>query len=131
LVRNGRIEINYTNEKEGIAIDDIEYLVSDIDPPYIYLHETKINKSKKISLEEAQSYLLSESAISPDGAEISSGYRDTRANDIVGVFDWGNRNYFSYYLQKYNTNIRLNLVGIESYGSQFTYKFIGWILKEN
>ncbi len=93
----------------------------------IFLHDTKKNESREITLEEAQTLPLSGLLTSPDGVTVSGRY-DRRGGGFFFVFDGGSSSY-DYYLTKGKSRSKLNLINsTDQYYYQNNLQFIGWIL---
>ena len=95
----------------------------------IFLHDTKNNESKEISIDEAQSLVLSNLLTSPDGITVSSHYDNTN-NGIFSIF--GGSSSYGFYLTKGNFKSKINLVNnLNSYYYASNFEFLGWIIKNN
>lgn len=104
--------------------------VPDINENYtarIFLHDTKKNESREITLEEAQRLSLSGLLTSPDGVTVSS-YSDSNEVGFFFVFGGGSSSY-GYYLTKGKSRSKLNLViRDDRYYYRDNFQFIGWAL---
>jgi len=93
----------------------------------IFLHDTKKNESREITIEEAQTLTLNSLLTSPDGVTVSSNY--DRGSDFFLVFD--GRSSYGYYLTKGRSRSKLNLINNDDrYYYRDNFKFIGWQLPE-
>src|SRR3989344_810175 len=94
-VVNNRLVVNTIDPVQDSDRDG----VLDINENYtarIFLHDTKKNESKEITLEEAQTLSLSGLLTSPDGVTVSSAY--TNGGGFFIFFDGGSS--YGYYLTK-------------------------------
>jgi hypothetical protein len=92
----------------------------------IFLHNTKNNESREITLEEAKGLTLNSLLTSPDGITISSNY-GYRGGDFI-IFS-GGRTTYSYYLSKGKGKSKLNLINNNDQNYyQNNFKFLGWVL---
>jgi len=93
-------------------------------PTRIFFHDTKENKSREITLEEAQTFVLSGLLTSPDEVTISGKYN--RGPDFL-FFRAGSS--YDYYLMRGENSSKLNLINnVNYYGRNF--QFIGWVIPE-
>lgn len=91
----------------------------------IFLHDTKKNESREITLEEAQTLTLNDLLTSPDGVTVSSNY--DRGHDFFFIFDGGSS--YGYYLTKGKSRKKLNLINSDNrYYYRDNFEFIGWVL---
>lgn len=104
--------------------------VLDINENYtarIFLHNTKKNESREITLEEAQTLTLSSLLTSPDSVTVSSSY--DRGVGFLFIFDGGSS--YGYYLTKGKSKDKLNLINSDQrYYYRNNFQFIGWVLPE-
>lgn len=102
----------------------------DFDEKYterIFLHDTKKNESREISLAEAQAMTFNSLLTSPDGVTVS-GHYDGSGGDFFFIFDGGSSSY-GYYLTKGNSRDKLNLINNSNhYYYRNNFHFIGWVL---
>ena len=121
---NNKIALNYINPAQDSDKDG----VPDINENYtarIFLHNTKKNESREITLEEAQTLTLNGLLTSPDGVTVSSNY--DRGADFFFLFDGGSS--YGYYLTKGKSRRRINLINRnERYYYRDNFQFIGWVL---
>ncbi len=95
----------------------------------IYLHDVVRNEGREISFEEAQTLLLDNRALSPDGFEVVPGTR----GESFFLFFYNSEDYSSLYLKGHHTTKKLHLYKIGSIGSgnysyyNNRYRFIGWV----
>ncbi|MEK7552819.1 MAG: hypothetical protein AAB505_01795 [Patescibacteria group bacterium] len=124
-VVNGKIVINPVDpnqDSDGNGAPDINenYITR------IFLHDTKKNEGREITLEEAQAFPLNGLLTSPDGVTFSSGY-DRHDGDFFPFF-LSDSSYY-YYLTKGKSKSKLNLINIDDRSYyQNNFKFLGWII---
>ncbi len=119
LVRNS-VNLSEDADKNGVPDFNTEY--SD----RIFLHDTKLNESREITLEEAQALTLNNLLTSPDGVTVSSGY--TTRHGGFFLFDGGSSSY-GYYLTKGRSRSKLQLINTtDQYYYQNNFQFLGWVL---
>lgn len=134
---NNYLQKRYSVANNKLVVNDIDPAqdsdnngIPDINENYtarIFLHETKKNESREITLEEAQTLSLNGLLTSPDGVTVSSHY-DRGVGDFFFIFDGGSSSY-DYYLTKGKSKDKLNLINRDDryyYGDNF--QFIGWVL---
>lgn len=93
---------------------------------HIFIHNTKNNESREISLDEAKNLNLSNLLTSPDGVTVSSNY--TSGGDYFFPFG-GSSSSYGYYLMKGKGKSKLNLINSsDRYYYQNNFQFIGWTL---
>ena len=123
-VVNNRLVANYIDPAQDSDKDG----VPDINENYtarIFLHDTKKNESREITIEEAQSMKLNGLLTSPDGITVSSNY--DRGDGFFLLFDQGSS--YNYYLTKGKSKSKLNLVNQDDrYYYRDNFQFIGWVL---
>ncbi|MBI4118157.1 MAG: hypothetical protein HY455_01275 [Parcubacteria group bacterium] len=91
----------------------------------LFLHDTKTNESREITIEEAKQLTLNNLLTSPDGVSISSDY--SRAPEMFPFFGGGSS--YGHYLTKGKSKTRLNLINDNGrYYYQNNFQFIGWVL---
>jgi len=131
---------NYLQKRYSVI--DGQLVVNDVDPTQdsdndgipdvkenytarLFLHNTKSNETKEITLKEAESLNLNELITSPDGVSVSSQY--DRGADFFLIFDGGSS--YGHYLVKGNAKRKLNLINNEDrYYYRDNFQFIGWVL---
>jgi len=131
---------NYLQKRYSVV--DSKLVINDIDPTQdsdnngtpdinenytarIFLHDTKKNESREITLEEAQTLTFNSLITSPDGVTVSSSY--DRGADFFLIFDGGST--YGYYLTKGKSKSKLNLINSnERYYYRNNFQFIGWVL---
>lgn len=92
----------------------------------IFLHDTKKNESREITLEEAQMLTLNSLLTSPDGVTVSSNY--SYGGGDFFIFGGGHSSY-GYYLTEGKSRSRLNLINnTDRYYYQNNFQFLGWVL---
>jgi len=91
----------------------------------IFLHDTKKNESREITLEEAQSLTLDGLLTSPDGVVVSGNYNN--GGNFFFLFSGGGASY-DHYLTKGKVRYKLNLINLDDSYYQSNFKFIGWVL---
>lgn len=124
-VVNGKMVVNAIDPTQDSDNDSIP----DINENYtarIFLHDTKKNESREITLEEAQTLSLNGLLTSPDSVTVSSHY--DRGVDFFFIFDGGSSSY-GYYLTKGKSRSKLNLINRDDlYYYRDNFQFIGWVL---
>ncbi|MDO8518360.1 MAG: hypothetical protein Q7S26_03670 [bacterium] len=123
---NGKLVVNAIDPAQDSDNDKIP----DINENYtarIFLHDTKKNESREITLEEAQVLSLNGLLTSPDGVTVSSHY-DRSGGDFFFIFGGGSSSY-GYYLTKGKSRSKLNLINRDDrYYYRDNFQFIGWVL---
>lgn len=123
-VVNNKLVANYIDPAQDSDKDG----VPDINENYtarIFLHDTKKNESREITLEKAQTMALNGLLTSPDGVTVSS--KNGRGADFFFLFDQGSS--YGYYLTKGKSRRKLNLINSnDRYYYQDNFQFIGWVL---
>ncbi len=93
----------------------------------IFMHNTKKNESREITVAEAQGFNLSELLTSPDGVSFSNGYD----YGVDTPFFYSSRSMYNYYLMQGGNRRKINLI---SGGDQYYYnsnlQFVGWIIPD-
>ncbi|MEX1997323.1 MAG: hypothetical protein WEA04_01430 [Candidatus Andersenbacteria bacterium] len=98
------------------------------DTARIFLHDTKKNESREITLEEAQTLSLNSLLTSPDGITVSSYYDRNNDGDFFFIFGGGSSSY-GYYLTKGKSRSKLNLINRDDqYDYRDNFQFVGWVL---
>jgi len=124
-VENGKLVVREVPPTQDSDRDK----VADINENYItrlFLHDTKANEGREITLAEAQNLNLRELLTSPDGVSVESGYN--RGAEFFFLFDSSSEHH--YYLTKGKKHKQLNLVNDEErYYYRENFKFIGWVIK--
>lgn len=93
----------------------------------VFLHDTKKNVSREITLAEAQSMKLDSLLTSPDGVTVSN-YYDRSGGDFFFIFGGGSSSY-GYYLTKGGSRSKINLInGTDQYYYRNNFQFVGWVL---
>ncbi len=130
---------NYLQKRYSVV--DNKLIINDIDPTQdsdnngtpdinenytarIFLHDTKNNESREITLEEAQTLTFNSLITSPDGVTVSSSY--DRGADFFLIFDGGST--YGYYLTKGKSRSKLNLINTNERYYRNNFQFIGWAL---
>ena len=120
-------QINPTQDSDGDKIPDIQENYS----VHIFLHDTKSNTDKEVSLKEAQGLNLNDLLTSPDGVTVSSGYEYSYRGDDFFPFPFGgSSSSYGLYLTKGKSKQKLNLVN-ENNGYYYypdNFHFLGWVL---
>jgi len=123
-VVDGQLRVNDVDPAQDSDNDG----VPDVKEGYtarLFLHDTKSNETREITLKEAESLNLNELITSPDGVSVSSQY-DRGANFFL-IFDGGST--YGHYLVKGNAKTKLNLINDENrYYYRDNFQFIGWTL---
>ena len=90
----------------------------------IFLHDTKKNESREITLAEAQTFTLNNLLTSPDGVTVSNNY--DRGPSFFLFFDGGSS--YGYNLTKGKSRAKLNLINSDDrYYYRDNFQFIGWV----
>lgn len=93
----------------------------------IFLHDTKNNQSREITLDEAKTLTLNNLLTSPDGVTVSGKYNRNGGSDFF-IFGGGSSSY-NYYLVKGNSSSKINLINsTDRYYYQNNFQFVGWVL---
>jgi hypothetical protein len=93
----------------------------------IFLHDTKNNQSREITLDEAKTLTLNSLLTSPDGVTVSGKYTRSGGSDFF-IFGGGSSSY-NYYLVKGNSHSKINLINsTDRYYYQNNFQFVGWVL---
>ncbi len=112
------------------TVDSDKNGVPDFNEKYtdrIFLHDTKKNESREITLAEAQNLTLNSLLTSPDSVTVSS-YSDRGGGDFFFIFG-GNRSSYGYYLTKGKSRGKINLINsTDQYYYQNNFQFVGWVL---
>ncbi len=120
-VQNNKLVVNTAAENQDSDLDKrpdrTQFKVR------LFLHDTKENASREITVQEAQKIPFDPLLTSPDEVTISSGY--SSSGDFF-LFN-GNSSY-GYYLTKGKLKSRLNLINDNRYYSVDNFHFIGWVL---
>lgn len=122
-IENNKLVVKTINPEQDTDKDGVK----DVAEAYtvrLFLHNTEINESREISLEEAQKLSYDKLLTSPDDVTISSGYSSTSGPMI---FDGGSS--YGYYLMKGKLRSKLHLINDDRYYSTENFHFIGWVLK--
>jgi hypothetical protein len=123
-VQNNKLTIEQTIQDQDTNKSNI-IAIEQERSPRLFLHDTKSNESREVTIEEAMSFSLNGLLTSPDGITVSSHYE--RGNDVFLIFD-GNSS-FDYYLTKGNHKKKLNLINNDSrYYYRENFHFIGWLM---
>ncbi len=113
-------EIGQSQDSDRNGIPDIKENYTS----RIFLHDTKKNESREITLEDAQVLKLNSLLTSLDGVTVSGYYE--RNPGFFLLFD-GNSSY-GYYLMKGKKKSRLNLINSDNtYYYSGNFQFIGWV----
>jgi len=115
-------EIDPNLDLDNDTIPDIKESYTD----RIFLHDTKKNESREITLEEANALTLNSLLTSPDGVTVSSRY-DRGGGDFFFIFGGGSSSH-GYYLTKGKSRDKLNLINsADQYYYQNNFQFVGWV----
>ncbi|MBU1177265.1 MAG: hypothetical protein ABIG88_02920 [Patescibacteria group bacterium] len=119
----------YLQKLYSVVDNELIIKIPDVNEGYdarIFLHNTKNNESREITIEEAQTFKLNNLLTSPDGVTVSNYYN--RGSEF---FLFGAGSSYGYYLTKGKSKSRLNFINQDDrYYYQDNFKFIGWILSE-
>jgi hypothetical protein len=89
----------------------------------IFLHNTKTEESREISLEEVEAFSLNGLSTSPDGVSVSRPYNNS--SDFIFGRDYS----YDYYLQKGRAKKKLNLLNQQwIYNYYDNFYLVGWVL---
>lgn len=131
---------NYLQKRYSIVNNKL--VINDIDPTLdsdndgipdikenytarLFLHDTKKNESREITIAEAQKLNFNDLLTSPDGVTVSSHYNKGR--NFLFLFAGGSS--YDYYLTKGESRSKLNLINHdEHYHYRNNFQFIGWVL---
>ena len=87
-----------------------------------FIHDVNINKSERLTFDQASLLRLDNTALSPDGYEFAYG----RKSEFLFPM-WSSRDYRTRYLRKDGQAIKLELETGESFSNAGTVTFLGWI----
>ena len=114
------VDLTQDSNKDGVADFKQNYTAR------IFLHDTKKNESREISLAEAQMLTLNNLLTSPDSVTVSSNY-SYNGGDFFPF--GGGRSSYGYYLTKGKSKSKLNLINNnDQYYYQNNFQFLGWVL---
>lgn len=124
-VENGRLmELPVSAELDSDRDD-----IPDIDENYrtrLFIHDTELDESREVTLEEAQTLNLRDLITSPDGVAVEWEY--SRGNGYF-LFYSSSSNY-GYYLTKGNARKQLNLISdADRYYYRDDFMFLGWVME--
>lgn len=124
-VVDGRLVVSAVDPAQDAANND-RTLDRKTDPQArLFLHNTKSNESREITVAEAQALQFNELLTSPDGVTVTHHYE--RGVDLL--FFYGGGSSYGYYLTKGDTRSQLNLVNADNrYSYRNNFQFIGWVL---
>lgn len=118
------VDMTQDSNKDGVP----DFNEKNVDAARIFLHDTKKNESREISLVEAQMLNLNNLLTSPDGITVSSNYSYSGGGDFF-IFGGGGRSSYGQYLTKGKNKSKLNLINnSDQYYYQNNFQFIGWVL---
>lgn len=116
------VDLSQDSNKDGVPDFNKNYTAR------IFLHDTKKNESKEITLEEAQALTLNSLLTSPDGVTVSGNYNYNGGGDFF-IFGGGGHSSYGYYLTKGKSKSKINLINsTDQYYYQNNFQFIGWVL---
>ena len=131
---------NYLNNLYGVedgtlverpvsaVLDSDRDEIPDIDENYrtrLFYHDTELNQSREITLDEARAFRLRDLITSPDGVAVEWEYSRSRGYFIF----YGSSSSYGYYLTRGNARKRLDLIHDgERYYYRDDFQFIGWVL---
>ena len=125
-----RFENNYVIENDRIALQPVTFSKDQIlnyevrKAMDLYLYDVKNSTNRKISLDEAQKYMIDDSNSSADGYRVAFEYGNS------GIFEiFGNNNENSgYFITKIDGGAKkkLNITRTNDYWNN-GFRFIGWI----
>ncbi len=91
--------------------------------PRLFLHNTKENTNKEISIEEAQKLSLSSETKSPDGFKVSFG---TRSYGVFPFFFNDNSDIEHAYLSNQTASKEIDLI-TDTARDIYSFQFVGWV----
>lgn len=122
------LQKRYSVVNNKLIVNDMLDLDNDINKNYtarLFLHDTKKNESREITVAEAQGLNLSGLLTSPDGVAVSGHYN--KGSNFFLFF--GSNSSYDYYLTKGKSKSKLNLINShDRYYYRNNFQFIGWIL---
>lgn len=95
-------------------------------PSQLYYHDVEEDKSRQISLQEAQQLTLDPGPVSSEGFEVVRGSRG--GGDFFPFFIGGRYDYNTVYLIGHNTSIKMNVLGV-SPNTYADFRFVGWVVE--
>ncbi len=113
------------SSKQGYIVENNSLVQVDYNPSYtdrIFLHDTKKNEGREITLAEAKALTLNSSRTSPDDVTVSS--HRSGAGDF---FPFGGSSSFGYYLRKGNSKSKINLIDYQ-FHYRYHFQFLGWVV---
>lgn len=114
------VDLTQDSNKDGVLDFKQNYTAR------IFLHDTKKNESREISLDEARALNLNNLLTSPDGVTVSSNYSYSGGDFFIFG---GGRSSYGYYLTKGKSKSKLNLINnTDQYYYQNNFQFVGWVL---
>ena len=114
------VDLTQDSNKDGVVDFKQNYTAR------IFLHDTKKNESREITLAEAQMLTLNNLLTSPDGVTVSSNY-SYNGGDFFPFS--GGRSSYGYYLTQGKSKSKINLINsTDQYYYQNNFQFIGWVL---
>lgn len=117
------VDLTIDSNKDGVPDFNGKYTAR------IFLHDTKKNESREITLEEAKLLTLNNLLTSPDGVTVLSNYSYSGGGDFFFLFGGGGRENYGYYLTKGKSKSKLNLINnSDRYYYQNNFQFLGWVL---
>lgn len=114
-------DINPTQDSDKNGVLDINenYVM------HLFLHDTKNNESREVTLKEAQTFTLNHLITSPDGVSVSDHYQ---SGSDFSIFGRSSSNY-GYYLSKGGSKKKLHLINSnDRYYYRSNFEFIGWVI---
>ena len=119
-------------QKRLYSVVDDKFVVNEKYTARIFLHDTKKNENKEISLLDVQKLKLSGLLTSPDGVTVSSGYSPTGGCGEFFIFGGcGGSSSYGYYLAKGRSRSKLNLINnSDSYYYNNNFQFLGWVIEK-
>ena len=127
-VVDGKLVANPVDPNQDLNKDGVPDFNKDYNAR-IFLHDTKKNESREISIDEAKMLTLNNLLTSPDGVTVSSSYSYTGGGDFFFLFGGGGHSSYGSYLMKGKSKSRLNLINdTDQYYYQNNFQFVGWVL---
>jgi hypothetical protein len=119
VVTNGKITLKPISRSKDILDNyDVRKAMD------LYLYDMKTETNQKITIEEAQKYVVSDDNISPDGYRVSYEYGNGGIFEMFG----GNGSNYGYFVTKVDSGAKkkLNVATGENYWNN-EFNVIGWV----
>lgn len=123
-----QVDQQYVVENERLVKRPARQYPKDAYPPVynpvLFYHDTKANKTRSISFEEAKKLKLNASVLSPDGFEVVSGQNN---NGFFPMMFGGMNDDRSHYLRGHGTAYKLSVSTTEM--DYYTFRLLGWVVQ--